>query len=51
MLSELKSSLRLLLLMLVLTGVAYPLVVTGLARVLFPFQATGSLIELDGKLI
>jgi potassium-transporting ATPase KdpC subunit len=33
------------------TGVAYPLVVTGIAKVAFPSQAAGSLIEKDGKTI
>ncbi len=32
-----------------ITGVAYPLLVTGVARVLFPWQATGSIIVKDGK--
>ena len=35
----------------VLLGVAYPLVVTGLANVIFPVKANGSLIEKDGKVI
>ncbi len=34
-----------------LTGVAYPLVVTGVAQTLFPAQAGGSLIERDGKVV
>lgn len=37
--------------MTVLTGVVYPLVVTGVAQVLFPDKAAGSLIERDGKVI
>ena len=35
----------------VLLGIIYPLVVTGLARVMFPAKAGGSLIEKDGKAI
>lgn len=34
-----------------LTGVAYPLLVTGLARTLFPWQADGSMIESHGEVI
>jgi K+-transporting ATPase ATPase C chain len=34
-----------------LLGVAYPLVVTGLAQVLFPGKANGQLIERDGKIV
>lgn len=34
-----------------LTGIGYPLVVTGVAKALFPAQAAGSLIERDGKTI
>ena len=35
----------------VLLGLVYPLVVTGLAQVMFPDEAAGSLIEKDGKVI
>lgn len=45
----LRNALVMLLLMTVITGIAYPLVVTGLAQVLFPSQANGSLIVKDGK--
>jgi K+-transporting ATPase ATPase C chain len=35
----------------VLLGIVYPLAVTGLAQVIFPRQAAGSLIEMNGKVI
>lgn len=45
----LRNAVGMLLLMTVITGIAYPLVVTGLAQVLFPSQANGSLIVKDGR--
>jgi potassium-transporting ATPase KdpC subunit len=51
MLSQIRPALVLLVLMTVLTGLAYPLAITGIASVLFPYQAGGSLIEKHGKVI
>ncbi len=47
--SILRPAIVLLILMTVITGIAYPLVVTGVAKVLFPAKAAGSLIVRDGK--
>ena len=51
MLKEFRPAIVLLLAFTVLTGVVYPLVMTGLANVIFPYQAHGSLLEKDGKVI
>ena len=51
MLSQLRPALVLLLALTVVTGLAYPLAVTGLAGLLFPDQAHGSLIVRDGQVI
>ena len=49
MLRELKPALLLLVAFTLLTGLVYPFLVTGLAQVIFPHRANGSLIQRDGK--
>jgi K+-transporting ATPase ATPase C chain len=44
-----RNSLMSLLLFTILTGILYPLAVTGVAHVVFPREATGSIIEKNGK--
>jgi potassium-transporting ATPase KdpC subunit len=51
MTSHLKTALVMTLATTVLLGVIYPLVVTGLAQILFPDQANGQLIERNGVVI
>jgi len=51
MLKEIRPAIVLLIAMTVITGLAYPLAMTGIAGVLFPHQASGSLVERDGKVI
>jgi len=46
---QIRPALTLLALLTIITGVIYPLTVTGFAQVLFPHQANGSLIVIDGK--
>jgi len=49
--SEIRPALVLLALLTLLTGVVYPLAVTGLARLLLPRQAAGSLVVRDGRVL
>lgn len=49
--TEIAVALRMTVVTLVLTGVVYPLLVTGLAWVLFPYRAGGSLVERDGRVV
>ena len=48
---QLRPIVTMLLLMTLITGVIYPLVVTGAAQLLFPAKANGSLIEHDGHAV
>ncbi|MCX5478244.1 K(+)-transporting ATPase subunit C [Kaistia geumhonensis] len=51
MLKQIRPALVLLVLFTVLTGLAYPLGMTGLARALFPDKAGGSLVTRDGRIV
>ncbi len=51
MLREIRPALVFLIGLVAITGLIYPLAMTGAAQVLFPYQAQGSLIEQDGKVI
>jgi K+-transporting ATPase ATPase C chain len=51
MLAQLRTAVSMLGVLTVVTGVVYPLVVTGIAQVAFPRQANGSLIVTDGKIV
>ncbi|MGC1376237.1 MAG: potassium-transporting ATPase subunit KdpC [Anaerolineales bacterium] len=51
MLKQLRPAIVSLLMLTLITGVIYPLLVTGIAQVLFPSQANGSLIVKDGKAV
>jgi K+-transporting ATPase ATPase C chain len=48
---EIAVSLRMTLATFVLTGLAYPLAMTGIARVAFPHAAAGSLMSLEGRVV
>jgi len=45
------TAIRLLLLMTLLTGLAYPLFINGIAQIFFPSKANGSMIERNGKMV
>lgn len=51
MLQHLRPTLVLLTLFTILTGLAYPMAITGLAQALFPHQAGGSLVMRDGRIV
>ncbi|MBF0261223.1 MAG: potassium-transporting ATPase subunit KdpC [Magnetococcales bacterium] len=51
MLKELLPSLRMLIVMTLLTGLFYPALVTGVAQGLFPGKATGSLLQANGQVV
>ena len=51
MLKEIRPAIVFVVALTIITGLVYPFVMTGVAGVIFPYQAQGSLIERDGKVI
>ena len=51
MLQEVRPAIVFIVALTLITGLVYPLAITGVAGLVFPYQAQGSLIEKDGKVV
>jgi K+-transporting ATPase ATPase C chain len=51
MTKELRPAIMMVVLLTLLTGIVYPVAITGVAQVIFPSRANGSLVERDGKVV